>query len=156
MNVFSLRVFERPKKINGILSCTGQITIGKFKETFGMPLNSWSLKDYQQQWKEGLERMKTHDVSCLVVSIENLASGYPTIELWTLHRQGDSIFFHNQLLFDETTGHFPMKLSDFNSSNCYEFINPRIANEDNQAINEDGEKISEWHFSTKDFFELVR
>jgi CdiI N-terminal domain len=152
MNKFNIAVLhDKPKKIDGILAYKGQITIGKFQEAFSMPLDSWSKEDYVQQWRDGLERIKMHNLSCLVTSIENLASGYPTVELWTLHKQGDSLFFHNQLLFDETVSCCSEQLSKFSSENCYEFINPRVADEENRAINEDGDRISEWSLNMKEF-----
>jgi hypothetical protein len=147
MKKFKIEVTsKKPKKLYGILSHTGQVTIGDFKENFTIPLDTWTLENYEQQWKEGLERIKTHDVSCLVVTVQNLSTN-PLVELWTLYKQSNKIYIHNQLLNNAIMKelNFPYKLAEFNSVNCYDFINyPR------ETVSEDGEKISEWTITTND------
>jgi hypothetical protein len=146
MNKFKIEVIsKKPKKIDGLLSHMGQITIGDYKETFVMPLNSWTLEEYQQQWKEGLERIKNRNTSCLVTTVQNFDS-HPLIEMWSLYKEGDKVFFHVQLI-NRTIAkelNLPIKLSEFSVKTCYQFINPRLTNEEGEGIGYDGEKISEW------------
>jgi CdiI N-terminal domain len=139
MKKFLIKVIDNnSKEIDGLPSCKGQITIDNFQEAFIMPLDVWSLEEYKKQWEEGLRRLKNHEDTCLVTSIENMASGHPTIEIWVLYKENETVYFQNCLLFDETVEGLPIKLTDFNSKTCYEFVRPR------ETINEDGYEISEW------------
>jgi hypothetical protein len=146
MKKFSIEVIsKKPKQIWGLPAYEGRITIGDFHETLFMPINSWSIEEYQQQWKEGLERIKNNDTSCLVVTVQNLST-HPLIELWTLYKVEDKVFIHNQMLNAEIVKelNLTINLSNFNKTSCYQFINPRITNELGEVIDEDGETISEW------------
>jgi hypothetical protein len=141
MKKFSIEVItKKPKKIYGLLSHEGQITIGDFKETFAMPLNSWKIEQYQQQWKEGLARIKTHDYSCLVSVVQNLNAN-PLVELWALYKEGNTVFFHNELLNNLIVEELklPLNLSDFNLKTCYELVN-----EPREITTPEGDKISAW------------
>ena len=140
MNKFSIEVISKnPKKINGLLSSAGRITIGDFTETFIMSLDSWTIEDYRQQWKEAIERIKTHDASCLVTTAQNIST-YPFIMLWLLYKVENKIFLQNQLINTEILEelNLPFKLSEFNIKNCYNLITPR------EILSEDGETYSEW------------
>jgi hypothetical protein len=139
MKKFNIEVIsKKPKKIWGLSSHEGQITIDDFKETFVMPLNSWNLEDYKKQWQEGIARLKTHKRSCLVTSIQNMASGHPSIIMWTLYKEDDIVFVQNNLLISETTKGRSVKLTDFNLTTCYKFTKPR------KTLTQEGRKISEW------------
>jgi hypothetical protein len=52
-----------PEIINNIPSVWGRITIDDFTERFIMPLEYWSIEDYEKQWREGLDRIKIQDKS---------------------------------------------------------------------------------------------
>jgi hypothetical protein len=57
---------------DGFTYCYGKIFIGDdFCETIIPAIGYWSANDYKKQWQEGLERIRTHDSSCLVASIQN-------------------------------------------------------------------------------------
>lgn len=76
MNSFNIEVIsKKPETINGKKYYRGKITIGDFWESIFMSFDNWTIEEYKQQWKDGLERIKTHDTSCLVVcfagSLEN-------------------------------------------------------------------------------------
>lgn len=145
MQKFNIEIIsKKPIIINGNKEYKGQITIGDFQENFYMSIDNWSVPDYKKQWKEGIERIKTHDSSCLVVnfagSIEN-----PWIELWTLYREGETIFIHNQYLFYEVFQERSQGLPSFDSKSCYLYIAlPR------QTVSESGRKISEWQTTIHD------
>lgn len=74
MNEFSIKILP-----NSIIQssdydiCIREIQIGDFKETFEMPLEYWTIYDYEKQWQEGIERIRTHDQSCLVYEIQDPA-----------------------------------------------------------------------------------
>lgn len=140
MKKFNIEVMKKkPVVINGYKHYKGQITIGDFQESFYMPVDSWSIPEYKKQWKEGLERIKTHDSSCLVVN----SIGY--IEFWSLYREGEKIFIHNNCLFERPKG-----LPRFDINTCYLYVIPR------ETIDEDGNKISEWQVDLQDVLEYLK
>ena len=117
--------------------CKGRIRIGTYKEDFEMALDFWSLDEYRQQWREGLERLKDHDQSCLITNFEMTRT--PMIEWWILYKVGNTIYAQNELVTPNFFESFFAR-GEFNSQTCYDFIGPR------QIVTEDGEKISEWSF----------
>jgi hypothetical protein len=146
MKKFDIRVISsEPEKINGLLAYWGQITIGHCKDKFIMPIANWTLEDYKQQWREGIERLKTYDNSCVVVTAQNMDT-YPFIRMWLLYKVSEKVFIQEQLLNSEIAEEFnpPLDLSKFNSKTCYQFVSPRIVNEKGEGINEDGGKLCEW------------
>ncbi len=126
-------------------SHTGEIIIGNFKETFTMPLNSWTVAQYQKQWNAGLARITTDNYSCLVATVQNLNTN-PLIFIWTLYKEKGKIFIQNNILNNEIIAETNpgLNLNDFNSETCYEFIDyPR------KTTTEDGSSISEWSIDIK-------
>src|SRR3990167_11412149 len=98
MSKFKIEVIsKKPEVIDGLLSHTGEITMGDYKETFVMPLNSWTIEDYKQQWKEGLERIKTYDESCLVSLAQDLDT-LPMVFMWVLYKLKGVIYIQQHLL----------------------------------------------------------
>jgi hypothetical protein len=145
MQMFNIKVItKKPKKIRGLNSYEGEITIGDFQDRFIMPITNWCLDDYKNQWKEGLERIKIHDASCLVVTAQNMDT-YPIIFMWTLYKVEDKVFFHEQLLNAEIALRInpSIPISNFNSTTCYEFILPRCIDQNGQGVDRYGEKIFE-------------
>lgn len=142
MNLFIKVGNKKPKIINNVLAVMGKIHINDFKETIYIPLDLWALDDYKQQWKEGLERIKTHDQSCLVATIHD-PNIRPYINWWLLYKVGDKIYIQNCLyLSDIYKNYIGDKI--FTVENCYEFIPPRFSEDD---CNEEGFSVSEWVIS---------
>ncbi len=126
----------------------GRITVGDFTETFIMSYDNWSIDEYKQQWKEGIERIKTHDSSCLVVCFEGTLKS-PRIVLWTLYKEESVIYIHNQYLFYEIFQERSKGLPPFDANSCYLYIIlPR------ETTTEDGDKISEWSVDLQDILEF--
>ena len=140
MKLFKISITSQtPKVIDGISSHFGEIVIGEFQESFVVPIEDWPLEQYLQQWQHGIKKIKIDDTSCLVTSVQNINTSYPTIEMWSLYKEKNTVFFQNNLLFNETTAP-PKKLNNFTIDSCYDFVTiPRT------TIDENGEKISEWH-----------
>src|SRR3990167_8914107 len=130
-NRFSIEVVnKRPEIIDGLPFYTGEITMGDYKETFQMSINSWSLEDYKQQWGEGLARIKMHDKSCLVVYIQQHMLSKKILE------------YRNSRLDIET----------FSKENCYEFVRDRKVNKKGLAVSASGNRIyDEWKVSLSAF-----
>lgn len=123
----------------GIHYASGTISIGDdFSETITMALNFWSVKDYERQWKEGLSRIKSHDSSCLVASIQSPILSNPLINWWTLYREDKKVFIYNELItkedYLECVG---TKL--FSPDSCYNFIGPQHP-EDNYEYESEEER----------------
>lgn len=114
---------KRAEKWEGIYCVDGIIKFNNFEESLIIPVNWWTMEDYERQWKEGLERIKTHDTSCLVVEV--FFTNYnPVITWWLLYKEGDKIFIRNNLiaanLYRQRIGN-----NSFTPENCYEFIHTR-------------------------------
>ncbi len=136
---FLIQVKDRKvQKIYGLPSCVGEIKIGDFRETFIMPLDWWTVGDYETQWLEGIERIKHCDESCLVTTIQDLKK-IPLIDWWILYKVGSTVYVQNELIAGDCLQTF-LNRGEFNRETCYDFIEPR------QTVTEDGEKISEWSF----------
>lgn len=136
-NILVEVISKKPRMLKGIPRVIGKITINDFWETFEMLLDWWSQADYERQWREGLERIKTHDTSCLVTRIQDPNKG-PFIDWWLLYKEGNKIFIRNYILFRE---YYDERIGDkpFTVENCYDFIWPR-----GSRLLEDGEEMSEW------------
>ena len=125
--------------------CFSKITIHEknqpevFWETAMTALDYWTVGDYERQWREGLERIKTHATSCLVASVQDPKLA-PLINWWPLYKEGNEVFIYNELIVGESyerrigQGHFTPKT-------CYDFIQPRVLPEDDE---EDGYEVSVW------------
>jgi hypothetical protein len=139
MSNFNIQVIsEKPETHNRRKYHRGRITIDDFTETFRMPYDSWTIDEYQQQWKEGLERIKTHNSSCLIATLSGLKKNYPFILLWVLYKEKNVIYIQNKLLFDEIFEEISQGLPPFSAETCYLYFGSR------EIINEDGDKLSEW------------
>lgn len=128
----NLRIWIRegkPKKEYNVLSVEGIIQIGQFWEYIYVPLDLWSMHDYEYQWKVGLERLKTHDQSCLVATIHDpLIRRF--IDWWLLYKIDNKVYVRNHMLvaeiYEDQIGNKPFTLDT-----CYDFIPARrIVEED--------------------------
>jgi hypothetical protein len=100
----------------------GQILIGQHRERFWSALDSWSVKDYAKQWIDGLKRIKSHDISCLIINYIGIPED-PSLLVWAIFREGNRLFFENRALFNWKDKQIFKK--PFVSKNCYEYIEPR-------------------------------
>ena len=113
-----------------------EITIGSYSESLMILVDYWTLDDYKRQWKEGIERLKTHDQSCLVVLVQDPKKA-EVIMWWPLYKENDTIYIQNHLLIDE---YYEKDIGNniFTPDNCYQFIPAR------SLAYEDGGRPSEW------------
>lgn len=132
----SISVIDRIPKKEWNDAIKGKIQIGEYVESFYMPIDYWSLKDYENQWKEGVERLRTKNQSCLITAVNDPKES-PFIEWWILYRVGNKICIQNCIIpadiYKEMIGDKP-----FTTETCYDFIPARV------TYSEDGEQISEW------------
>lgn len=114
MSAISIRVTSTLKKHrDGVPYYKGEIQIGDHKETLFIAVNYWTLDDYKKQWRQALERIKTHDTSMLVVSVRNpqrdpkLPS--PSFENWSLYKIDGKIIAQPGILFNPFLDSMPYK-----------------------------------------------
>jgi hypothetical protein len=94
------------------------ITIGSYKHEFNINLSLWSVDDYEQQWKEGIARLKHHNASCLLTWVGNQTNG---VMRWLLYKRDNKIIFYHDMLRDID---YAEKVGDIllTKENCYDFI----------------------------------
>ena len=142
MGIFSIHIYDPVVRISyDMPCCIGEIQIGDFKETFEMPLEYWTIEDYQKQWRAGIERIKTHDNSCLVTELQD-PNKAPRAIIWELYKEGDKVYIQNRLLYGRLF-HKLLKKRPFTVETCYDFISPR-------ETESDGDPISEWVIDLND------
>ncbi|MBA3954792.1 hypothetical protein H0X48_05740 [Candidatus Dependentiae bacterium] len=121
MNKICIEVIREEVVVDeGIPCARGKITIDDFDERFDIALEYWTIEDYKKQWREGLERIKTHDKSCLVTYVQDPKKA-PFIDWWNLYKIGNKVIIRNQMLFGEN---YQNRIGDnpFNVENCYNFL----------------------------------
>ena len=147
MSKFNIEMLtnRKPKKISGIWNYWASITIGDYIEDFLLAVDSWALDEYLRQWKDGLEKLKTHDVSCLVADITTMATN-PRVNFWCLYKEKNTIFIQYQCLSASSLKKlaFRKKLRSFSIYTCYDYILPRVKQKNGRP--------DEWSISEKDFF----
>lgn len=137
MKNFSIKIIDPRERKSYSVYCIGEIQIGDFKEPFDMALKYWSKQDYEKQWQEGIERLKTHDQSCLVTTVM-FTKTTPLAILWVLYKDGDIVHIQNKALF-RSRFITMLKNKPFTIQTCYNFITPRKTISDSTGM-----KISEW------------
>jgi len=96
MKQFSIEVIsQKAEKYNNELVYWGAILIEPLYERFLIPVSCWAIEQYQQQWQEGIERIKHQETSCLVTAIKTYKNR-PVLTFWAMWKQGDTIFFNER------------------------------------------------------------
>lgn len=122
----------------------GVIVIGNFEEHFEASLSYWSIENYQKQWRQALERIKSGETkSSLITSMYDPQTAN-FITWWPLYRDDQQVRVQNQLLFmDQING-------------LYNLANPYVHVPDRAAIDEDGNPISEWRTTIAEIEEFLK
>lgn len=142
MSNFKIHILDPVIRISyDMPCCIGEIQIGKFKETFEMPLVTWTMEDYQKQWQAGIDRIRKYDRSCLVSELHDL-NKVPMAIIWELYKEGDKIYIQNRLLYGRWFRK-GLKKRPFTAETCYEFVLPR------ETMSGD-DPISEWAINVSD------
>jgi hypothetical protein len=136
MNISIKMVRKYPTKKNYIEEYKARITIGDFYETIEPAMDFWTKEDYERQWREGLDRLKTHNTSCLVARVHNPKS-YKYLNWWVLYKDNNVVFVQNEMAIDEWYNSLIGDKS-FTSESCYSFIRKR------ESKTERGTEISTW------------
>jgi hypothetical protein len=97
---------------------TGSIRIGHFKDIFKMNVSLWSIDDYKQQWKEGIDRLKNYSSTCLVTWVANPLDG---LSWWLLYKRDGNIIFYHDTLRSAYSYEIGENIA-LTKKNCYDFI----------------------------------
>lgn len=125
------------RKNKGYPFCRGEIIIGNFRESFYIMLDTWSLEQYKQQWKEGLTRIKTHDSSCIVASISTWKKEI-YLQIYYLYKVDNKIFVQFQMPYAKLFKKMSKGLPPFNTQTCYQYVRPL------KFKNEEGTELETW------------
>lgn len=134
----SIRITSKKKlQIKGKKYLEGKITIGDFSESIFVLLGQWNRRDYERQWREGLERLKIYKTSCLVESVSSPKES-AVVGWWRLYRVKNTVFvqmgYISHSRYKRIVGGNP-----FTPETCYAFIEPRKKIKEESIF-----KISEW------------
>lgn len=161
MKKFSIELFdERIIEIDDgygypFTGCKGEITIGNYKEEFLISISTlWTYEEYKKHWKEAIERIKTHDKSCLVLGI-HMVEKYkrPAMTIFRLHKVRDLVFFSKQLISTQLTKGLPTGPWPAYSQTCYQLVDERIENARGESIDHNGYELWEKSIKFKDLFD---
>ena len=95
---------------------------GDHIESQQLPIDCWSLEDYQKQWKEGLERIKAHNESMLVIWVNKLNKN-PDIAYFALYKIGKKIHIQEcGIIGKKDYKDLSKEYGPFNVENCYKYI----------------------------------
>ena len=101
----------------------GKITIkDHYSNEILIPIEYWSLKDYKKQWKEALDRIQTHDMSCIVIAIEEENENhYQQVVWYLLYKREKKVIIQHRRFCDKSYKKYIGKIS-LTPQNCYDFI----------------------------------
>jgi hypothetical protein len=104
MKYFSIKIVDRKPKIYAHINGSCALALlqieqsdGVLVELFFMSVNVWELEQYKAQWKQGIERLKNYDRSCIITNVSGDPSN-PFLEVWVLFRKSNMVYVQNQLV----------------------------------------------------------
>ena len=109
----------------------GALTLGRATEGFESDLGSWSMADYERQWREGVARLLGgHASSALLTSYHGADAGHHVLgPVW---REGTTAIFQQRLQRTEQLA------EAFDPTRLYDIVGERV------MINDEGQRVSEW------------
>ena len=125
--------FKTPARTDeeGWQHAIGGIELGSESDGFASDLSSWSQRDYEAQWREGIARLGAGErSSALITSYAGPAAAFHF--MWPMWRVGKDIVFTERLVPGEA----------IQASNIAESFYRAVGERRSQS--EDGEQISEW------------
>ena len=115
----------------GWTHAAGALTLGRATEGFDSDLGTWSMADYERQWREGIARLISGGSSSALLT----SYGGPDAShhhMWPVWREGTDAIFQQRLLL---TGQLA---EPFELSRLYDVVGERV------MINGEGQRVSEW------------
>ena len=140
MKNFTFKVIDRcPRLTHKVPYAIGQIKINDdFEEKFDMPLDWWSVKDYEKQWNDGFKYLENVGKSCFITKIFR-PTDWQCIEWWIAHKINKKIKIRNQIIFDKEMSDELLNNKQIILDNWYDFIPPYIS-----PFLPNGRVLSEW------------
>lgn len=102
----------------------GKIFLGNDMEFFCIKLGYWNLDDYKKQWREGIERLKEHRDSCLVVSVSGCRKR-PFLVWYTLHRVDEEVLVYPFMYISEWYKKLVGR-KRFTPTTCYKYVSEPV------------------------------
>lgn len=118
------------------------ILIGSFREGLEIPIGTWNLADYFNQWKVAVERLTEFKISAFITSFSVDDKGDYGVIWWPMYLVEDQVQVQNQILMNEIN-------PDFDVASWWDFVDSRATTSD------DGDKLSEWTTSVDDIGEFT-
>jgi hypothetical protein len=109
----------------------GGIELGSDSDGFASDLSSWSQRDYEAQWREGIARLAAGECSSALVT-SYAGPGTAFHSMWPMWRLGSAVVFTERLVPGDAI-HEPDIAGSF-----YRSVGER------RSHTEDDEPISEW------------
>ena len=131
---------EKPKNMYDKLSVTAKCKVDLYEQDVMVPVEYWSADEYKKQWKEGLVRIRTHDVSCIILKLYDVY-----IEWLLLYKNGNEVMVYNNFFTAEDYEEvFENKI--ITTDNCYDFI-------PEQKKIEERYRVEEWEIDLQDIYD---
>lgn len=120
----------------------GEITMGEFYESFRSPTNYWTRQQYEAQWQSAVSDVVEgrSKKSCMVTSIYDPVPLSRFVFVWVIYVVDDTAIFRNMLL---DTWEVYQDFDETEPSKC--LPDRGMLDEDGLAINEEGDRIPEYH-----------
>jgi hypothetical protein len=117
----------------------GVLSIGHVEIGVRIFLHHWDLQDYLHQWKKGVERIKTHDTSCLITGFEEakMIDGErcpPRLSWIVLYKKDDKVIVQELSFYEEEYDEYIGTDVIIDQYNCYNYI-PKYSQYYPEAMN---------------------
>jgi hypothetical protein len=126
--LLQLRMFHLERRRAADFFCyDGVLSIGQVEIGVRIFLHHWDLQDYLNQWKEGVERIKTHDTSCLITGFEKatIIDGErysPRLSWIVLYKKGNKVIAQKLSFFENVYDEYIGTDVIIDQNNCYNYI----------------------------------
>jgi hypothetical protein len=116
-----------PKRAADFFCYDGSLSIGQAGIGVRIFLFNWNMDTYLAQWKEGIERIRTHDTSCLITGFENaeIIDGQrysPRLSWIVLYKNHNSVIIQKLRLFEDIYDEYIGTNIIITRKNCYNYI----------------------------------
>jgi hypothetical protein len=125
--------FKTPPQVDseGWQHAIGGIELGSESDSFAADMSTWTPRDYEAQWHQGIARLAAGaSSSALITSYAGPEGAFHS--MWPMWKVGDQVVFHEHLVPAEA-----VSPSDVVAS-FYDAVGER------RAHSENGEPVSEW------------
>jgi hypothetical protein len=117
----------KPERRTDFFCYVGMLKIGTLELRFLILLSHWSIHDYLNQWKEGIERIKTHNTSCIITGFEKakMIDGKrysPRLSWIVLYKKDNKVIIQKLSLYEKEYDEYIGTDVIIDQNNCYHYI----------------------------------